>query len=382
MPTHRQTKQRGLGVVWGALLLAISGVSVSHAQDSVENTPPELRDFRLDPPPRQTAPQPETPVPTEQPPATPPTAAPTPVPVERQRSPAVEETQRTVPAPAAVGTADAPTAETQLPSAESAPTPERAPTASETQRHTEALTLPETKNFGLPEIAGMLGLLLAIASGVFVIWRRRTVAPAAASASRRQTREHAPARLAHAPTPFPRPAPLAPPAPELPPSSAISIAFAPEKAVLSFSSLTVEGHLHVTNAGAVAADDLELQALLISASKEQQSAIESFFAPTGSVRPSSPLGAVKPGENIRLPLKLSVALNEMQTFSVQDKTLLAPILLAKLTRCSPDGTAQEVARLVCMIGREATSPQPKMGPLRLDLGPRSFNRLGQRAVLS
>ncbi|MFN3453204.1 MAG: hypothetical protein ACK4ZE_13705, partial [Sphingorhabdus sp.] len=73
---------------------------------------------------------------------------------------------------------------------------------------------------------------------------------------------------------------------------------------------------------------------------------------------------------------------EMQAFSLQHKTLIAPILLAKIVRLAPDATVQEIARLVCMIGRESVPPQPKMGPLRLDQGPRSFDRLGQRALLS
>jgi hypothetical protein len=33
-----------------------------------------------------------------------------------------------------------------------------------------------------------------------------------------------------------------------------------------------------------------------------------------------------------------------------------------------------------MVGRETEPAQPKMGPLRLDLGPRSFAPLGQRPI--
>jgi hypothetical protein len=40
----------------------------------------------------------------------------------------------------------------------------------------------------------------------------------------------------------------------------------------------------------------------------------------------------------------------------------------------------DVAKLACLIGREANPPKPKMAPLRLDLGPRSFTPLGQRPV--
>lgn len=159
------------------------------------------------------------------------------------------------------------------------------------------------------------------------------------------------------------------------------MAFVPENAVVSFSSLTIKGQLQIHNSSEAAANGLALSAVLISASNDQKTAIDLFFANSGSSA-STPIVPMKPGENMSLPLQLGVALSQMQTFSLQNKTLLAPILVAKLVRLSPDGTVQEVARLVCMIGRESTPPQPKMGPLRLDQGPRSFDRLGQRALLS
>jgi hypothetical protein len=157
--------------------------------------------------------------------------------------------------------------------------------------------------------------------------------------------------------------------------------FAPENAVVSYSTLTIKGQLHITNATEVGGEDLALSAILISASQEQQRAIDHFFADSDHTA-LTPLGLVKPGDDIAVPLRLSVALNEMQTFSLQNKTLFAPILVAKLARALPGGRAQEVARLACMIGRESTPPQPKMGALWLDQGPRRFNRLGQRPLVS
>jgi len=93
---------------------------------------------------------------------------------------------------------------------------------------------------------------------------------------------------------------------------------------------------------------------------------------------TSPVGALNPGERISLSLELSVALHEMQTFTLGDKTYLVPILLVHL---SYDNAApQHEAQLVTMIGREANPPTEKMGPLRLDLGPRSFGQLGPRPL--
>lgn len=378
MAMQQRTKICGLGIFLGALLLAIGGASDSHAQDAVQNTPPELRDFRLDPPPRETTPEPEAPE-AVTPPATQPTVEPTPAPVIRQPSPTVAAPQPTAPAPTGDVARDpqtAPEATPALPGATRAS--DMAPTNPATVPQTDAPAPPETGGVGVLEIAALAGLLLVIAGGAFFVWNRRQLAPAAsARPSRQKTKPSNPPALrpalprAQPVTPMPKPSPL----------RAMSLAFVPENAVVSFSSLTIKGELHITNASDTAAENLALSAVLVSASNEQQRAIDHFFENSDKIAPT-PLGSVKPGENMSLPLKLGVALNEMQTFSLQNKTLLAPILVAQLVRLSPDGTSKEVARLVCIIGRESIPPQPKMGPLRLDQGPRSFDRLGQRALLS
>ena len=378
MAIQQRTKLRGLGMVFGALLLAIGGASDSHAQDAVQNTPPELRDFRLDPPSPEAAPEPKAPEP-ETVPATPPTVEPTAAPVIRQPSPTVAAPQPRAPAPTgdvARDTQTAPEATSALPRPTRAS--DMAPTDPATVPQTDAPAPPETGGVGVLEIAALAGLLLAIAGGAFLVWQRRQLAPAAST--------RLPLQKAKLPNPstlrtaLPRARPVTP-TPKPSPLRAVSLAFVPEHAVVSFSSLTIKGELHITNASDAAAENLALSAVLVSASNEQQRAIDHFFENSGKIAPTL-LGSVQPGENISLPLKLGVALKEMQTFSLQNKTLLAPILVAQLVRLLPDGTAKEVARLVCIIGRESIPPQPKMGPLRLDQGPRSFDRLGQRALLS
>ncbi len=153
--------------------------------------------------------------------------------------------------------------------------------------------------------------------------------------------------------------------------------FVPDNAVVSLANLSIRGQLQVANEGPDIIEGLTLRAVLIAASAQQQQAIESFFAHPGRIPPSS-VGTLNPGERIGLTLELSVALHEMQTFVLGDKTLLVPILLAHL---SYDNAVQhEGAQLVTMIGREANPPTSKMGPLRLDLGPRTFGQLGHRPL--
>ena len=155
--------------------------------------------------------------------------------------------------------------------------------------------------------------------------------------------------------------------------------FVPDNAVVSLANLVVRGQLQVANGGPNVIQGLTLRAVLIAASTQQQQAIESFFADPHNI-PPSPVGALNPGERIGLSLELSVALNEMQTFMLGNKTLLVPILLAHLSY--DNAVPEQEAQLVTMIGREANPPTSKMGPLRLDLGPRTFGQLGQRPLLA
>lgn len=155
--------------------------------------------------------------------------------------------------------------------------------------------------------------------------------------------------------------------------------FVPENAVISLANLVVRGELQVVNQGPDIIPALTLRALLIAASTRQQQAIDGFFADAHQI-PPSPVGALHPGERIGLMLELSVPLHEMEAFVLGDKRLLVPILLAHLS-CD-DAAPEHEARLVTMIGREANPPTAKMGPLRLDLGPRNFGQLGQRPLLA
>jgi hypothetical protein len=154
--------------------------------------------------------------------------------------------------------------------------------------------------------------------------------------------------------------------------------FTPEKATISFTTLTVKGQLQIANDGTSPAKNLELRAVLLSASGRQQEAMRSFFVDHATIA-ANPLGEAKPGERLALSLELSVSLGDMQAFSMGDWRLLVPILVANLGYTDVDGEKNEV-RLACMIGREAKPPKPKLGPLRLDQGPRSFGHLGQRPV--
>lgn len=366
------------------------------AQDVAPETPPELRDFRLDQPREQTPPQPapqET-VPQE-PAVTPPVARtapqiepPAPSPVRQRPQETAPQSRDTVPL------SDVPVPDPEIasatepeaiaePSIATQPNPDQAPIAPSTTESSVA--------WNLPLVAGILVALSVLGLLIFMLRRRRRGSwqsveadgsgEVATTASNQNMPTSPPARLPQEPAPPPPPASTPVPVQKSAHvSSEVSILFVPERATISFTNLTVKGQLQIANQGRSAARYMQLRAILVSASSEQQRAIGSFFADPAQIAPTA-LGEAKPDERLGLSLELSVPLSEMQTFPVGDQRLLVPILVASLTYADESGATTE-AHLACMIGREAQPPKAKMGPFRIDKGPRSFAPLGQRPVFT
>ena len=382
MAIPTSAKAMALYIFLAASILPSGGGSIAQAQDAAGSTPPELRDFRLDPPPSETAPAPQVPGPEVRSPpqAPPPRQAPevppenvTPASVIQRPAPTAAEPSRVAPRTTGESAQDSAAEPQTAPSINAKPSPlaDPDPDIAETQTEPDPLVEPEPSGMDDLGFAAMAALLMAIGAAGWFLWRWRTKAASVPAAQALSRKFPSNARQAD---PRPHPAPAA--APRL-----VSMNFVPENAVVSFTSLNIQGKLHITNPAHVGTDELALRTVLISASSDQQDQMDSFFADPGQ-NAAMPLVAIEAGDSITVPLKIGVSLSALQAFSLQEKTMLAPILLAKLVAPSQDGTEQEIVRLVCMIGREANPPRAKMGPLRLDQGPRSFDHLGQRALVS
>jgi hypothetical protein len=418
-------------------ILAVMGGAVL-AQDALPDTPKELKDFKLDP---EKAPPVREPLPTTEPVVKGPAAS-VPAPVVKapvvevpalrapaSRTPAVNESPinpaadkprsvkpgnvapgNSVPQVIAKPTAGAASPVAGDGPADSASAPSELPVAQTTGPETLApeTALPDTVTpdvstapaFALPWSYILAALLVAAGLVIAVMFkrRRRNVADAHQAIDAAMTepiRDAADdhhiaipdpaAQLAKIPlSPLvPAAAPtLAPTLPPVQPSSnrpKLDISFVPEKASISLANLTIKGRLHIINNGADDAAAMQLNAAVISASEGQGQAISRYFA--SKLPPGKDLGAAKVGEQIALEMDLMIPISELQTFVMGQQKLLVPIILARVEYQWGDSEQHsDEAQLSCLIGREATPPKPKMGALRLDLGPRSFASLGQRPV--
>ena len=346
------------------------------AQQTIPDTPPELRDFRLDP--ERTLPKPE---PTT---VTPPAAVPT-LPETSSSQPAPRQepaaARRARPSTAAPTTQTLPTV---IPAKEPLPEATRSltvaesdvPVTDETIAEPSSASSPSAQSTGSPIFVG-LGLS-SVALLAFIFWRRRRRQSIVQPEISEPAIEELPIEpMSEIEVPRAQP----PPAVELSENKpAIMLHFIPEKATISFTTLTVKGQLQLINKGKLPAKDLQLRAGLISASANQANVIADFHRNAASLQ-TEPLGDTQAGERFAMAIELSVPLTELHSFPLGDQQLLVPIVIASLSYS--DGSAlQDRASIACMIGREATPPQLKMAPLRLDLGPRSFAPLGQRPVLA
>lgn len=339
------------------------------AQAALPQTPPELREFRLDPKPPTPQPEPVAqPVVVTPPPVvtTAPkrqTAQPRPQSQPQVTDPQAESppTQTSVPVP--------PTGVTESVIATDAPDVVAVERPAEDE--------PQASPVAYWQIAAGLTLATLLLLGGFWLRRRRSVSDIRNRPEDESVVKPAPAQKQVPPKPT-----LAAPvtaAAKVSKKPALTLDFVPEKATLSFTTLTIKGQLRLTNAGDLPAKDMELRAGLISASKQQDQAIHAFHAASSAIMPKA-LGDAKPGETTAMAMELSVPLTEMQSFTLGTQQMMVPIMIANLAYRGSDTGAADIATIACMIGREANPPVTKMGPLRLDLGPRSFVALGKRAL--
>lgn len=367
-----------------ALLLAIAlllGAPPIAAQDALPETPRELRDFRLDPERAQPQPEPQV---------TPPPVVPT---LPETQTPAPSGEEAAPPAQRQTPAGRTPSARPSTAVAEQAPAPE-----TEVSEPAQALPLPvdtspeaapavgtASEPASLPwwQIAAALGVVALALFGFLAFRRRRSVrydepvfeAAVEPLAEPAVEPDHI-QEIPQAPVPAMASVKLSTPPPPAKQAN-VSLEFIPDKATLSFTSLTVKGQLRLINNGDAPAKNLRLRATLLSANARQQQIIAAFHAGQIEV-PDESLGEAKPGETLALQIEMAVPLAELQSFEVDNKRIMVPVFVADLAYESSGQT--EKAKIACLVGKETQPPASKMAPFRIDLGPRSFAPLGQRPI--
>lgn len=221
---------------------------------------------------------------------------------------------------------------------------------------------------------GVAGALLAI-TGALVALRRRRPAP--------RTRL-TPAAPQNKPTPSPLPARAPLPAPAPPETRAGPTVAEPLQLTLEASRLsatlvnaTLAYRLIARNAGAEPLADVAIGGDMIAAHASRPVAEQ--LGLTGAAPP--PLHAIAllgPGETVALGGELRLPLASVLAIRHGAAHLFVPLARFEAWASAPAGRAVH-ARAAYLVGQPGGS-NARLQPFRLDLGPRVYNTVGQRAL--
>lgn len=332
------------------------------AQDTVPDTPPELKDFRLDTPP----PKDKAPAPTPQP-------APQPEPETKQPAPTRSSTRTTQPSTRQAEPDARPSTQPEV----TAPTVEEPAATTETPPAVEPTAEPVAEPIPATDSASSQSLLrfwplllalLALAGGWFG-WTRW---------KNRQAVARDPIVIPSKPefAPVPQPVAPTPPAPVAETRGVLTASFEPAEARLSVANLMVTGCLRMRYEGAAPLSALRLRNMVISACEGQKAMMDSFHSDPESGQIDI-LGGIRPGEEIVLTLELQVPRDSLQAFDWRERRFVAPILLLNIG--SDEGSITP-CRINCLVGQEGDAQSPKMQPLPIDRGPKYFASLRFQAI--
>ncbi len=386
------------------VLFLLPVLASAAAPAAAQDAPPSVRDFKLEPAPKPAVdprlqgpgltPKP-APLPTERPPAAPPpqrptasdqaapsAAAPPPAPPARSApSPASRDTiPRTGPR---AGRDSAPAAERPVPPSRSertnaVPAPAPAPEPSEPSAQalpSSATATPPPRAEPLPDgetsrgplalfaLAGLLGL-----GALLLVARRRR--PARRASARVAEPEAAVPARPEPPVPPPAAIPAAPAAPLTP----LVLVFEPLEARATALGSSLKCRLTVTNAGPAPATDLSLDLTMAGAGPEGDAQLR-HFAVEGSGRPRLDLPDLPPGESRTIERSLRVGARDFRPIQLADRAIFVPLVGVDLAGTVAGGTVRVTGAHV--VGR-APKQGTKMGPFRVDQGPRHYRELGQR----
>jgi hypothetical protein len=279
---------------------------------------------------------------------------------------------------------------------QAAPTPVPEPSAVEAPV-TSAPAVPSPEPTSPVEERGGLSwlwllLALGLGAGAFLVVRmRRREAPAAGDAPLLLTEaEPAPPRAEPRPVPAPRPAaapapaPAPTPAPAAAPAGSVGIVmrpwleidFRPERAVAAETGAEVRYEVTLRNTGNAPARNVRLAARMFSAGPQLDQEIAAFFARGVDGAGAAPL-TILPRSDVTFQSVVNLPRDQVREIRMEGRSLFVPTVAFNLLYdYGRDKTGQTCSSHV--VGREAETPTAKMGPFRLDLGPRVWRSVGQR----
>jgi hypothetical protein len=229
----------------------------------------------------------------------------------------------------------------------------------------------------------LLAALAAAVGGAFLLWRNRSREAFAGGAQ-------VDAFVAPEPAPTPPPAPrAAPPRPApagevVDPSSLglvstrlrpwIEIGFRPTRCVLEDQRVVVDFELELFHSGSAPARGVLVEASLFNAGPTQDQQIASFFAnPVGA---GERIAVIPPLQRFAVRTQVIAPREQIQAYELGGRQVFIPLIAFNALYSWSSGDGQTSASY--LLGRDTKGE--KMGPFRLDLGPRIFRDVAARLL--
>ncbi|WP_051041330.1 hypothetical protein [Blastomonas sp. AAP53] len=137
-------------------------------------------------------------------------------------------------------------------------------------------------------------------------------------------------------------------------------------------------HLGVTNMADIAVSKLALHGAIIQARRGMPPTVDPMRG--DSLLPHlQKIADIEPGSTQRCEGQIRLPLAQIEPIEMQGRLLFVPVVHIWIGYDGPDGTRYAVTQSF-VLGEESSPPGPRVGPLRLDLGPRRFTSIGQRPL--
>ena len=236
---------------------------------------------------------------------------------------------------------------------------------------------------GFSMLPWLLAALAVAIGGAFLLWRNRN---REAFAGGPQVDAFVAPEPAPAPMPEPRPAPPrpAPSGDAVGPSSFgfvstqlrpwIEIGFHPTRCILEDQRVVVDFELELFNSGSAPARGVLVEASLFNAGPTQDEQIASFFGnPVGA---GERIVAIPPLQRVAVRTQVIAPREQIQAYELGGRQVFIPLIAFNALYSWSRGDGQTSTSY--LLGRDAKSE--KMGPFRLDLGPRIFRDVAARPL--
>jgi len=149
----------------------------------------------------------------------------------------------------------------------------------------------------------------------------------------------------------------------------------PERAAATEAEAYVRYALTLTNKGDSDARNIRIDPRLFNAGAEGE--MMDFFQGPIHEQSGSPHVVIAPGQTLKLNGEVAMPKADLREIELGGRRIFVPMVAINVAYDWTGGGSGRTSRS-WLVGREAGTPSEKMGPFRLDLGPRIYRSVGRR----